>query len=299
MVLTPQALYLAAGHEQPPLEHFLLQTAPVWRRELAAWGPWQEMAAPLAGWGWWAKSIQRVGAPVVVVPQCGSSLDVVAGLPHETPAWSSVLAIGQSAGRGQLRRPWYAQPGNILAAVRWPRPPAALEPLLPLLIGLSCVGAFAELGLSLEIKWPNDLLWQGKKVGGVLVEERDGLVAAGIGLNLVSAPGDAALREPWACPAGDLAASSLQPAPLSLWMDLVKRAQSWYETEVYGVSPRDVMEQLQAYLWGWGREVQVVPPGEPPFTAVLAGIEPDGGLRLHTPSGGRTLYNGSYTLPSR
>lgn len=294
----PQGLYLVAGQKQPTLAHFWDQVDPIWRRDLATWGPWQEMADPPMGWGWWACSGQSVDTPVVVVPECGSSLDILAGLPRQTPVWSSVLAMRQSAGRGQLRRPWYAHPGNILAAVRWPRPPAALEPLLPLLIGLSCVGAFAELGLSLTLKWPNDLLWQGRKVGGVLVEEREGLVAAGIGLNVVSAPEDAALREPWACPAGDLAASPLQPTPLSLWMDLVKRARSWYETELYGMSPHEVVEQLQAYVWGWLSEVWVVPPGEHPFTAVLVGIDLDGGLCLQTPSGERILYSGSYTLSS-
>ncbi len=52
----------------------------------------------------------------------------------------------------------------------------------------------AARGAAVRIKWPNDLLVDGRKVGGILVEERGGVVVAGLGLNLGGAPRDHALR---------------------------------------------------------------------------------------------------------
>jgi BirA family biotin operon repressor/biotin-[acetyl-CoA-carboxylase] ligase len=62
---------------------------------------------------------------------------------------------------------------------------------LPLLVGISCAEVIEELtDVIVSIKWPNDLMIQGRKVGGVLVEMGDGWVVAGIGINVRRSPSE-------------------------------------------------------------------------------------------------------------
>ena len=294
--LLPPRIFLAGVDAHQRIEDVLREVGPQWREDLTHWGPWQE-ADPISGIpGLCFAAAKPVASPVVVVPRCASSLDLLSRAAAVLPPWGSVLAVHQSAGRGQLRRRWWSQAGNILAAVRWPQPPAAVEPLLPLMIGLSLAGAFRELGVALAIKWPNDLVWQGRKVGGVLVEERSDCLAAGIGINLVQAPDASMLRDPWAYPATSLAALGRYFRPLTLWQDLVNRAQNWYMKDLCEQTSSDLVALLHTFLAGWREQVRVLPTGQSPFTGVLSGIAPDGALRITTASGVATLSSGSYTL---
>ena len=98
-----------------------------------------------------------------------------------------VIADRQTAGRGKPGSNWFSPEGNFyLSAVVKPRKnPKDLAPitLLGALAGRSAIGKFADL--LVVIKWPNDLLIKGKKVGGILVERLpSGHLIIGIGLNL-------------------------------------------------------------------------------------------------------------------
>ena len=105
-----------------------------------------------------------------------------AGAPHGTLVTAGV----QTAGRGRQGRMWTAPPGRALLLSLVLRDP---DPLLPLRAGL----AVADLaGPAAEVKWPNDVLVDGRKVAGVLVEARPqaGWAVAGIGVNAALEPGD-------------------------------------------------------------------------------------------------------------
>src|SRR5205823_4113792 len=99
-----------------------------------------------------------------------------AGAPHGM----LVTAAEQSAGRGRQGRTWTAPDGRaLLCSVVVREPPA----LLPLAAGV----AVAEVvGAEAQLKWPNDVLTDGRKVAGILVEGRpqEGWVVVGIGLNV-------------------------------------------------------------------------------------------------------------------
>jgi BirA family biotin operon repressor/biotin-[acetyl-CoA-carboxylase] ligase len=99
-----------------------------------------------------------------------------AGAPHGT----LVTAAAQTAGRGRQGRTWSAPPGStLLLSVVLREPPA----LLPLAAAL----AVAEVaGVDAQIKWPNDVLLDGRKVAGILAEGRpqDGWAVLGVGLNV-------------------------------------------------------------------------------------------------------------------
>lgn len=119
-------------------------------------------------------------------------------------AGTVVLARQQQAGRGQWSRPWCSPPGGAYLSL-------VLEPDLPLTDGIlltlasawGMVTALNTLGIPVQIKWPNDLVLEGQKLGGILTETHTGsealsMAVVGVGLNWsnpVPAPGIA--LAPW------------------------------------------------------------------------------------------------------
>ena len=106
----------------------------------------------------------------------------IAGAPHGT----LVTAGAQSAGRGRQGRTWSAPAGRALLMSLVVREPPRLLPLVAAVAVAQTVGAAAQ------IKWPNDVLVDGRKVAGILVEGRpqEGWAVLGIGLNVAVRPED-------------------------------------------------------------------------------------------------------------
>ena len=103
---------------------------------------------------------------------------------------SIVVADHQTAGRGRLERHWDAPPGAALLVSFVLAP----NPLLSLAAGVAAAQACRS---DVRLKWPNDLLLEGKKVGGILVETTPERAICGIGINLTWAPpGAAKLEQP-------------------------------------------------------------------------------------------------------
>lgn len=99
----------------------------------------------------------------------------------------------QTAGRGRLGRTWLAAPGTSLLFSVNLRPPIATArlPELSIVAGLATSEAIREVtGLLPEIKLPNDLLVDGRKLAGILAEAREERVVIGIGVNANVAPAD-------------------------------------------------------------------------------------------------------------
>lgn len=103
-----------------------------------------------------------------------------AGAPHGT----LVTAREQTAGRGRQGRSWSAPPGRALLMSLALRAPTALLPLAAALGVADAVGLAA--GRPAAIKWPNDVLLDGRKVAGILIEGRpqEGWAVLGIGVNV-------------------------------------------------------------------------------------------------------------------
>ena len=102
----------------------------------------------------------------------------LAGAPHGT----LVTADAQTAGRGRQGRTWSAEPGDALLLSLVLR---SLDELLPL---RAAVAVAESIPLDAQIKWPNDVWVDGKKVSGILVEGRpqEGWAVLGIGLNVAT-----------------------------------------------------------------------------------------------------------------
>ncbi len=102
-----------------------------------------------------------------------------------------VITDKQTAGKGRGGRKWISVPGKSLTASLIIKPgiDSRLSGWFPLLMGVAIVKAFAELGLDVNLKWPNDIMVNNKKLGGILCESRVQSkvlewVVMGMGLNI-------------------------------------------------------------------------------------------------------------------
>ncbi len=281
---------------------------PLWAADVARLAPWREVvvadaADPAAG-TWFAAcgDAGQVSTPVVVVGACDSSLDVGWALSAAgcLPPFASVLAVTQRQGRGQLRRGWESPPGNLYAALAWPADPGNLGAMAPVLAGYGLAEALTARGFPALVKWPNDVLLDDRKVGGILVEDRDGRALAGIGLNCASAPDAARLRRDHAAEAGALAMFGELPGLVTLWAGLVQSVQTCYR-QCVTASGCGECSRLVAPRVAWlGREVVVRESGCDAFQARIVGLAEDGGLRLRRvgrgPGPELTLHCGSISL---
>ena len=141
---------------------------------------------------------ERWGIPALhVFETVGSTNDVARALAGEgAPAGTTVIAEHQARGRGRHGRNWRAAPGSSLLMSVILRPASAAPVALPLRVGLAVARAIESVAsLDVGIKWPNDLVIDGRKLGGILCETspepgRRPFVVAGIGLNVLQAPDD-------------------------------------------------------------------------------------------------------------
>lgn len=123
---------------------------------------------------------------VIHLESVASTQDVA----RDLPLGSVVVADHQTAGRGRLEHRWEAPTGTALLASFVLAP----NPLLSLAAGVAAAEACAH---GVRLKWPNDLLLGGRKVGGILVEVTAAKAICGIGINLTWAPeGGATLNQP-------------------------------------------------------------------------------------------------------
>lgn len=113
-----------------------------------------------------------------------------AGAPHGTV----VTADEQTAGRGRQGRTWTAPPGAALLYSAVLRPLEPRHSVLPLAVALAVCETAERLrpGIECEVKWPNDIHLDGRKLAGILIEARpqDGWAVLGVGLNLTIDEGE-------------------------------------------------------------------------------------------------------------
>lgn len=205
------------------------------------------------------------------------------------PEWSVVLAGEQTSGRGRQGNGWVSPPGNLfLSVLLRPGLSAGTVGLIPIAAGVAVAEALRELGAATEVKWPNDILIGGRKVGGVLaeatwVEARLEGVIVGVGVNVALDP-EALPREisqevtslttelGQRLSVESVAASVL--AQLALWYHRLVAAGGGAVVEAW---------RARAAPW-WGREVEVG-VGERALRGVARGIDETGALLLEGADG--------------
>lgn len=233
---------------------------------------------------------ERVGVPLLALYDAvGSALDVAHTLAADgAPDGTLVLADRQDAGRGRQGRAWVSPAGTgvWLAMVRRTAATPA-SGVLALRVGLALVETMEDLGVSVGLKWPNDVLLADGKLAGILCEARSApgvghWVAVGVGINVTGAapaPGAAVLATtvPEADRLGVLAVLVPRLARLGLGSALTEVEQrAW-----------------AAHDWLRGRELTAPMPGQ------AAGIAADGALLVATPDGTRRILGGTVTCSSQ
>ncbi len=188
----------------------------------------------------------------------------VGGAPHG----ALVTAAGQTAGHGRQGRTWVTPAGRALACSLVLRDPPRLLPMLAALAVADAADRFDARGRAAAIKWPNDVLLDGRKVAGILAEGRpqEGWVVLGIGINVAVAEDDFP-------PELRATAASLGRAPTdveAVLATLLERLDAWLptpaETAMDAYRARDALAG-RAISWNGGR-------------GTALGVADDGRLRV-------------------
>jgi BirA family biotin operon repressor/biotin-[acetyl-CoA-carboxylase] ligase len=179
------------------------------------------------------------------------------------PLGSVVVADHQTAGRGRNGRSWQAPPGSGLFVTFVLRPS-------PLVVFAAGVAAAEACRRGVLLKWPNDLILDDRKLGGILAEIRNQRALVGIGINLSWAPKDAAKL------------SEDRDALLERLLPLVAK---WSEAE-----PEAVIQRWRELSWTLGQTVRVELGGEV-IEGLAEDLAADGALLV----GGRRVIAGDVT----
>jgi BirA family biotin operon repressor/biotin-[acetyl-CoA-carboxylase] ligase len=208
-----------------------------------------------------------------------------------------IRADRQTAGRGRRGRNWSSPQGNLYTSIllRPQRPPS--EAFALGFAAVTAIGDVAEAllpaGTRVQHKWPNDLLIEGSKASGILLEAQPGFVVLGIGVNVVSHPPDT----PY--PATDLVAAGASPmTPQALLERLLTVFAPLYDSwERAGFAA--LLPAWRRRAAGLGETIEVRLERET-LSGTFRDLEPDGTLRLGLSDGmERRIAAGDVYLPAR
>lgn len=216
----------------------------------------------------------------------GSTNDEAKRLAADGAAHGTVIhADEQMAGRGRFGRVWFSPPGNlyvsILLRLDLPLQRGAELSFLAALAVADTVDALLPRQIRATLKWPNDVLVQGGKIAGILVEQLGPVRILGIGLNILHAPKNAPYKTATLVGAGGLA--TVDGARDILLDRLDRRLTTWTEEGFYPIRAawlaraHPIGTKLHAGLGGRTEE------------GLFAGLDEDGALLLDTPDGRKRI----------
>lgn len=235
---------------------------------------------------------------VEVVAETGSTnadlLARCAGLDGPT----LLIAGRQHAGRGRAGRPWLSAPGSTLMfSLAWPfKGPLAQMAGLPLAAGVALAETLNGLGVPVQLKWPNDLIKDGAKLAGILVETRNGAngsawAVIGVGINLLMPDaleaeiGRSVAAAPWLA---QMERNALMAALLS------RLAGVLAEFDDTGFAAFEARwNALHAYQ---GRDVAILDGGKQLHAGRACGVDQIGRLLLETAQGRLAIMSGDVSL---
>lgn len=217
-------------------------------------------------------STESTNADVAMIARSGAAEGVV------------VIAEQQTAGRGRLDRGWQspARAGVLLSVLLRPTVDPSVWPMIPLLTGLAVVEAVLAVGqVEAGLKWPNDVLVDELKLGGILVERVEDAVVIGIGLNVSTRteelPVDTATS--LAIAGGGTDREILVKEILRA---LDRRYTAWHDT---GGASASVLPAYRDRCETIGLHVDVHLPGGEIVRGLANGIDDNGRLLVHAEGG--------------
>lgn len=218
-------------------------------------------------------------------PEISSTMDVAMDLARQgCPAFTVVVADRQAKGRGRLQREWHSTLGGLyFTMVLRPRMPLALAPLINLAAAVDLAIILEALyGIQARLKWPNDVLVDGRKVAGILSQmaaetDRIDYVNLGIGLNVHN---DTRQVQPPA-----VSVRQLVDRPVSR-ADILARFWERFEQRLATGQWSDVVPQWKTKAATLGRLVKVQTLYDM-FEGLAVDVEENGGLVLEQDDGRR------------
>ena len=233
---------------------------------------------PFGQWMHFFRSIGSTNAEAVRLAAAGA------------PEGTLVIAGEQTAGRGRAGRRWFTPPGSGLAVsfVLRPALPGNCIGHLALLGGVATAQAIESLcNLHPQLKWPNDVCVDGKKMAGVLGESSHGAAGPewavlGIGVNVhAGPPASLQMRQP-----ASFLAEQCEDAPdrVELLLQLVRALAEHYPE--LGQAP--LLSAWERRMLWRGKRVRALNPEGTSIEGIALGLDPDGALRLQ-PDDGRVL----------
>jgi BirA family biotin operon repressor/biotin-[acetyl-CoA-carboxylase] ligase len=201
-----------------------------------------------------------------------------------------VVAAEQTHGRGRKGRFWSSPPGNLYASALLVDPcPPALASQIGFVAGVALAQAVADLGgAGFGLKWPNDLMWRGAKIAGVLAEgvttpDRRLACIVGIGVNCVSAP------EGLDYPAASLSDALTRGASAdALFVRLATRFHESFGLWARGAGFAAIRALWLANAAGLGGPIRVAEP-RGAREGAFEGLDEGGRLLLRTAAGVETV----------
>ena len=215
-----------------------------------------------------------------------------------------VVADSQGTGRGRMERAFFSPPGKGIWVSILLRPTFLPQdaPKCTLMAAVAVARAMEVFGLRAEIKWPNDILHDGRKLVGILTEmsaemDRVNYVVIGIGINVNIAPEDfpAELRA--------IATSLMQmkgaPLPRVAFLQELLRVLDDLYASVQREGFASVLAAWREYAVTLGQEVRVIGPAGEEFEGVAADIDAEGALLVDTAEGRRRVLAGDVSIRPR
>jgi BirA family biotin operon repressor/biotin-[acetyl-CoA-carboxylase] ligase len=226
-----------------------------------------------------------------LLPEAASTNQVAAERARAgAPDGLLVVADHQTGGRGRLDRTWETPPGTAVTFSLLLRPtvPASSWPWLPLLVGHTVAKALTALGYDARVKWPNDVLLDGLKVAGILVERVDTdsgpAAVVGVGVNVATAAEE--LPVPTATSLA-VAKPDAAPSREDVLLGVAAGIREGYDA--WQAGGQEAADRLRASYVGQcatiGQEVRVDLPGGTTITGRAVDIDPDGRLVVETADG--------------
>ncbi|MHB8055430.1 MAG: biotin--[acetyl-CoA-carboxylase] ligase [Candidatus Aminicenantales bacterium] len=212
------------------------------------------------------------------------------------PEGTVIVAGGQTEGRGTRGRRWFSPPGAGLyvSVILRPEMDVSLS-LLPLAAGLAAREAVERAtGVPVKVRWPNDIVWEGKKIGGVLCES--GLsgfqlkyAIVGLGLNLDQKESD--FPEELQASAGSVLQAAGAPAEremlLGAFLEELERAIA--PLIEHRVS--DVVDKFLRHAEAGLGDAILLQTADGSVSGFFEGLDADGAIRISTPGGQRRLVS--------
>jgi BirA family biotin operon repressor/biotin-[acetyl-CoA-carboxylase] ligase len=238
-----------------------------------------------------------IGKKVLYYPRVTSTMDAARDEARKGTDTGTVIIAGeQTKGRGRLQRSWQSPKGNLAVSIIL-HPEITYLPFLVMIAALAVARSIEKMtGLQTQIKWPNDILIGGKKVGGILIEnevKRNKVMYAivGIGINTDVVP---EIREGRALPA-----TCLKDEPggnvlrTNLFRQLLEEMEYLYlnlpDTE-------DMLNEWRDRMVTLGRSVRVFSDNEV-LEGIAEGVDAGGSLLLRLADGSSTtIVAGDVTL---